>query len=98
MIRVANLGAGRIGQVHAANLAASPLAKLVVVVDPIAAAADKLAAKVGCEAATDAAAVIARGDIDAVVIDTPSDTHAQLMLQTARAGKPCSARSRSIAT
>jgi len=87
MIRVAVLGAGRIGQIHAANVAANPRAKLVAVADPIDAAARKLAERLGCEASTDAAAVIARTDVDAVVIGTPSDTHAQLMLLAARAGK-----------
>ena len=38
MIKVAVLGAGRIGQIHAANVAANPRAKLVAVADPIAAA------------------------------------------------------------
>ena len=87
MIRVAVLGAGRIGQIHAANVAAHPLARLVAVVDPIAAAADRLSAQLNCEASTDAAATIARPDVDAVVIGTPSDTHAHLMLLAARAGK-----------
>ena len=86
MIRVAVLGAGRIGQIHAANVAANPRATLVAVVDPIAAAADALASKLGCEASTDAAVTIARADVDAVVIGTPSDTHAHLMLLAARAG------------
>lgn len=87
MIRVAVLGAGRIGQIHAANVAANPRAQLVAVVDPVKTSADALAAKLGCEASTDAAATIARADVDAVVIGTPSDTHAHLMLLAARAGK-----------
>jgi myo-inositol 2-dehydrogenase/D-chiro-inositol 1-dehydrogenase len=36
MIRVAVLGAGRIGQIHAANVAAHPLARLIAVADPTA--------------------------------------------------------------
>lgn len=87
MIRVAVLGAGRIGQIHAANVAANPLAQLVAVADPIAASGNALAAKLKCEATTDAEALIQRDDIDAVVIGTPSDTHAKLMLIAARAGK-----------
>lgn len=87
MIKVAVLGAGRIGQIHAANVAANPRAKLVAVADPIAAAANALGTKLNCEASTDAEAVIERTDIDAVVIGTPSDTHAHLMLLAARAGK-----------
>ncbi|MDQ5898982.1 MAG: myo-inositol 2-dehydrogenase / D-chiro-inositol 1-dehydrogenase, partial [Pseudomonadota bacterium] len=70
-----------------ANVAAHPLARLVAVVDPIAAAADRLSAQLNCEASVDAEATIARPDVDAVVIGTPSDTHAHLMLCAARAGK-----------
>jgi aspartate-semialdehyde dehydrogenase len=37
-------------------------------------------------------------DIDAVVICTPTDTHADLIERFARAGKASSAKSRSIST
>jgi len=87
MIRVAVLGAGRIGQIHAANVAASPRARLIAVADPIAAAGKALAERLNCEATTDAEALVVRADVDAVVIGTPSDTHARLMLLAARAGK-----------
>jgi myo-inositol 2-dehydrogenase/D-chiro-inositol 1-dehydrogenase len=87
MIRVAVLGAGRIGQIHAANVAASRRARLVAVADPIAAAGASLAERLNCEATTDAEALIARADVDAIVIGTPSDTHARLMLLAAHAGK-----------
>lgn len=87
MIRVAVLGAGRIGQIHAANVAANPLAKLVVIADPFPAAGKSLADKLKCECSESPDEVIARTDVDAVVIGTPSDTHADLMLKAARAGK-----------
>ncbi len=87
MIRIAVLGAGRIGKIHAANVAANPDAKLVVVVDPVEAAAVALADKLGCEASTDCAAVIDRDDIDAIVIGTPTDTHITYMLRAVRQGK-----------
>ena len=87
MIRVAVLGAGRIGQIHAANVAAHPRATLVAVADPVAAAAETLAARLACEPSTSSEALIARADIDAVIIGTPSDTHVPLMLLAARAGK-----------
>jgi myo-inositol 2-dehydrogenase / D-chiro-inositol 1-dehydrogenase len=86
MIRVAVLGAGRIGQIHAANVAGSPLATLVAVVDPFPASGQALAQKLGCEFVQNADDVFKRDDIDAVVIGTPSDTHADLMLKAARAG------------
>jgi myo-inositol 2-dehydrogenase/D-chiro-inositol 1-dehydrogenase len=87
MIRIAVLGAGRMGKIHATNAATNPRARLVVVADPVAAAAESLAGQLGCEASTDADAVVARADLDAIVIGTPSDTHARLLLLAARAGK-----------
>ncbi len=87
MVRLAVLGAGRIGKIHAANLAASRKARLIAVADPFGNAADALAAELGCEASRDPAATIGRGDVDAVVIGTPTDTHVDLMLQAVRAGK-----------
>lgn len=87
MTRVAVLGAGRIGQIHAANVAAHPRATLVAVSDAIPAAAESLAAWLGVEATTDTLGLIRRPDIDAVIIGTPSDTHVELMLAAARAGR-----------
>jgi len=87
MIRIAVLGAGRIGRIHAGNVAASPNAKLVVVADPVEKAATSLAERLGCEASTDASAVLDRDDIDAVVIGTPTDTHITFMLKAVANGK-----------
>jgi myo-inositol 2-dehydrogenase/D-chiro-inositol 1-dehydrogenase len=87
VIRVAVLGAGRIGKIHAANVAANARATLVAVADPIADAAATLAARLGCEASTSSEELIGRNDVDAVVVGTPSDTHATLTLLAARAGK-----------
>ena len=87
MIRIAVLGAGRIGRIHAGNVAASPNAKLVVVADPFEKAATSLAERLGCEASTDCSAVLERNDIDAVVIGTPTDTHITFMLQAVAGGK-----------
>ncbi|WP_174504083.1 inositol 2-dehydrogenase [Acidiphilium sp. C61] len=87
MLRVAVLGAGRIGRVHAANAAANRRAELVAIADPFGSAAEDLARELGCAASTDPEAVLARADVDAVVIGTPTDTHVTLMLAAVRAGK-----------
>ncbi|MGH7087097.1 MAG: inositol 2-dehydrogenase [Acetobacteraceae bacterium] len=87
MIRIAVLGAGRIGRIHAANAAANPRCRLIAVADTMASAATALAARHGAEAATDPSAVLARPDLDAVVIGTPTDTHVDLLLEAARRGK-----------
>jgi myo-inositol 2-dehydrogenase/D-chiro-inositol 1-dehydrogenase len=87
MVGIAVLGAGRIGKIHAANVAASKLAKLVVVADPFADAAARLADELGAEAMTDCEAAIDRPDVDAIVIGTPTHTHINLMLRAVRQGK-----------
>ena len=87
MIRIAVLGAGRIGKIHAANVAANPDAKLVAVVDPFEDAAKSLAERLGCEFSTDCTAVIERDDVDAIVIGTPTDTHIKFMLHAVERGK-----------
>jgi myo-inositol 2-dehydrogenase / D-chiro-inositol 1-dehydrogenase len=80
------LGAGRIGKVHAKALTANPAAKLVAVSDAMDAAAEAIAAQYGC-AARSIADIAAAKDIDAVVICTPTDTHADLIEMFVRAGK-----------
>ncbi len=81
------LGAGRIGKIHAANVAASKFATLVVVADPFADAAASLADELGTQAMTDCEAAIDRADVDAIVIGTPTHTHINLMLRAVRQGK-----------
>jgi myo-inositol 2-dehydrogenase/D-chiro-inositol 1-dehydrogenase len=88
MLRVAVLGAGRIGKIHAANVAASSRARLITVADPVEAAARSLAQQHGCEATTDPVAAMERPDVDAVVIGTPTNTHITLIMRAVKAGKP----------
>ncbi|WEX08390.1 inositol 2-dehydrogenase [Chelativorans sp. AA-79] len=80
------LGAGRIGKVHARAITSNPDAKLVAVADAVEAAATDIAGKYGCEVRT-IDEIEKAGDIDAVVICTPTDTHADLIERFARAGK-----------
>jgi len=87
MVRIAVLGAGRIGKLHAANVAADRRAELVAVADPFGDAAESLAAELRCEASRDPAALIRRDDVDAVIVGTPTDTHVDLTLQAVQAGK-----------
>ena len=87
MLQVAVLGAGRIGKIHAGNVALNRNAKLVAVADPFGGAAKDLAAQFGCEASLDPLAVIERDDVDAVVVGTPTDTHVPLTLHAVRKGK-----------
>jgi myo-inositol 2-dehydrogenase / D-chiro-inositol 1-dehydrogenase len=86
MLRFGLLGAGRIGQIHGRNIAAAPDATLVAVADVDKTAAAKLAKATGASV-RDAKAIVAAGDIDAILIGTPTDTHADLIEAGARAGK-----------
>ena len=87
-IGVAFLGAGRMGRTHVRNIAAVPNARVVVVADP-----DPDNARAGCElagaqrASTDPLEAIHDPAVEAVVISTPTDTHAPLIEAALRAGR-----------
>jgi myo-inositol 2-dehydrogenase/D-chiro-inositol 1-dehydrogenase len=85
-LRFGLLGAGRIGKVHARAISGDAGAKLVAVADAMPAAAQAISAQYGCEVRT-IDAILASADIDAVVICTPTDTHADLIEQFTGAGK-----------
>jgi myo-inositol 2-dehydrogenase/D-chiro-inositol 1-dehydrogenase len=87
MIRLALLGGGRIGKVHAAAIAADPDAELAWVYDPIEPAAEALAKPYGTAASTDPDAVLADPTVDGVVIASPTPTHVDLLTQAVLAGK-----------
>ena len=86
MVRFGVLGAGRIGKVHARTLADSGRATVAYVADAMPEAAASLAASVGAKVAS-VEEVIASKDVDAILIATPTDTHADLIEAAARAGK-----------
>lgn len=86
IVRFAVLGAGRIGRVHARAIAGTEGARLVAVADPVADAARAVAEGHGCDIRT-IDEIEAADDVDAVVVCTPTDTHADLIERFARAGK-----------
>ena len=86
MLRFAQFGAGRIGAIHAANLAALPETQLLYVVDVNVEAARTLALKHGAQVGRVDAA-LADPNVDAVIIASSTDTHADLAIAAARAGK-----------
>ena len=85
-VRFGLLGAGRIGKVHGRAITGDARARLVAVADAMAPAAQAVAGQYGCDVRT-IEAIEAADDIDAVVICTPTDTHADLIERFARAGK-----------
>ncbi len=86
MKNVAVFGAGRIGRIHASNLAALPGVKLKYVSDPMAQYAGELAQKHGAQVAT-IEDVFADKSVDAVAICSSTDTHSDLITRAAKAGK-----------
>ncbi|MBW8321497.1 MAG: inositol 2-dehydrogenase [Arenimonas sp.] len=84
--RLALLGAGRIGKVHARAIAEDKRAKLVAVADAFPEAARVIAEASGAAVKT-IDEIEADRDIDAVIICTPTNTHADLIERFARAGK-----------
>jgi myo-inositol 2-dehydrogenase/D-chiro-inositol 1-dehydrogenase len=88
MLGIAVLGCGRIGRMHAANIAAHPRARLASVYDVNAAAAAEVAAAHGAPAAASAAAVLASPETEAVLVATATETHADYIEAAVAAGKP----------
>lgn len=86
-LEFAQFGAGRIGKIHAQNVAAHPQAKLRWVVDPNLEAAQQLASKYGAQATTDAKQALADGAVNAVIIASATNTHVDLVTESARAKK-----------
>src|SRR5918997_1137035 len=86
MIRIAVLGAGRIGRIHGRNAADHADAHLVAVADPHGPAAQELAAATGADVAS-LDDVVERSDVDAILVCTPTTTHADLIERGARARK-----------
>ena len=86
MKHVAVFGAGRIGRIHASNLAALPGVQLDAICDPSAEAASDLAQSLGAKVST-IEAVLADKQIDAVAICSPTVTHSDLITRAAAAGK-----------
>jgi myo-inositol 2-dehydrogenase/D-chiro-inositol 1-dehydrogenase len=87
MLRIAMLGAGRVGQVHARSISQNPGAELALVVDPIEAAASALAGTHGVPWALDPEDAFSDRSIDAVVIGTPTDTHIEMLTRAVEADK-----------
>ncbi|HVM81285.1 MAG TPA: inositol 2-dehydrogenase [Stellaceae bacterium] len=86
MVSFCQIGAGRIGQIHAGNIARNPRAHLKTIIDVDARAAAVLAERHGASVGKLETA-LADSEIDAVLIASSTDTHADLVEAAARAGK-----------
>ena len=85
-MKVALLGAGRIGKVHAASIRMDPRSELVAVTDVVTKAAETLAKEYGIAART-TDEILADDSIDAILVASSTDTHSDLIEAGVRAGK-----------
>jgi UDP-N-acetyl-2-amino-2-deoxyglucuronate dehydrogenase len=89
MIRFGLLGCGRIAKRHSDLLGGNHIdgARLAAVCDPIRARADEIASRFGVAASYDIDDFLARKDIDAVSVLTPSGMHPEHAIACAKARK-----------
>jgi len=87
-LRLAIVGAGRCGTVHAENASRwLSTAELGCIVDINEALARRIGAELGVPAFTSVEEALAHAAVDAVVITTPTFTHAEIAIAAAGAGK-----------
>ncbi|MBC6407194.1 MAG: inositol 2-dehydrogenase [Rhodobacteraceae bacterium] len=88
MIRIAILGCGRIGQMHAANVARHPRTELAMVYDIRPEVAQAVAQREGVRAVETAREIFVATEVDAVLIATSTATHAEYIERAVAADKP----------
>ncbi len=88
-LRIGMIGAGRIAKIHAYNIAHRVSeAEVAAVCDKFADSASEMAALLNIsDVYTDYNSILGRSDVDAVCICTPTETHAEISIAAARAGK-----------
>ena len=87
-VRIGLIGTGRIGQVHAVSIDADPDAALSWVADPFIDGARAVAERFGATATASAEELIGSGEVDAILIASPTPTHVDLIEASVRAGLP----------
>ncbi len=88
MLRFGIIGTGRIGDMHAKLVALQPDAQVTWCYDVFEDSAARTAASVGAKATTDLDELLGADDVDAVLIASPTNTHVEMILRAAAAGKP----------
>ena len=76
-VRLGVWGVGRIGSLHASNIASSQRAKLVGVADPIRVRAKAIAARFGAHSYDSPTRMLRKERLDGVIIATPTAQHAE---------------------
>lgn len=85
--KIAVIGAGRMGERHIINVAASDVAELAYIVDPQLERARELAKRYNCTATDDPNTAFADGQVDGVIIASATNTHVELIIGAVKAGK-----------
>lgn len=86
-LAVALIGAGAMGQLHAATCASLPHVRLAWVVDTDLARATRVANETGAQASTDIAQAVADTDVAAVLVAAPTPEHRRCVELAAAHGK-----------
>ena len=86
-MRICVFGAGRMGERHIRNVAANPRAELAYIVDPDRNRCADLAARFGAVACANPRQALADPTLDAVIISSATNTHVDLIIASAKAGK-----------
>ena len=87
-INIAVLGCGRIGQMHARNIALHEMTSLACVYDINEEFANKVAFDLGVSAVTNDQEVFSNEKIDAILVASPTDTHIEFIEKSVAANKP----------
>jgi myo-inositol 2-dehydrogenase/D-chiro-inositol 1-dehydrogenase len=85
-LNIGLIGSGRIGQVHAGSIADTKGANLVWICDPFVEGAEKLAAEFGGKVTADPEDVFTSGDVDVIVVASPTPTHLDMIDRAIDAG------------
>ena len=88
MIKIALIGCGRIGQMHADNVNNNRRARLHSVYDSYTPAAERVAAQQGVAVADSVDAIFTDTSVDAVLIASATDTHADYLELAVEHNKP----------
>lgn len=86
-LRIAVVGAGHLGRIHARLLKTIETVELIGVVDPVAAARQSVAGELGLAAYAHLYEVL--GKIDAAIVATPTSSHRDVALELLRSGVHC---------
>ena len=87
-VNIAVLGCGRIGQMHALNVANHSMTQLACVYDVNTEFANKVAKDLNVPAITNESEIFTNTDIDAILVASPTSTHIDFIEKSVAANKP----------